>query len=42
MERKDIKEDLKWDLTAFYESDEAWEKAYDEFIKNYGEACVSP
>ena len=37
MERKDIKEELKWDLTAFYESDEAWEKAYDEFMKNYGE-----
>ncbi|MBR2341798.1 MAG: oligoendopeptidase F [Clostridia bacterium] len=37
MERKDIKEELKWDLSAFYESDEAWEKAYDEFVKTYGD-----
>ena len=37
MERKDIKEELKWDLTAFYKDDEAWEKAYDEFVKTYGE-----
>ena len=37
MERKDIKEELKWDLSAFFESDEAWEKAYDEFVKTYGE-----
>ena len=42
MDRKDIKEQLKWDLSAFYESDEAWEKAYDELKKTYEEYDYSP
>ena len=37
LERKDVAENLKWKLTDVFESDDAWEKAYDEFVKAYGE-----
>ncbi|MBQ7369353.1 MAG: oligoendopeptidase F [Clostridia bacterium] len=35
MDRKEIAESLKWDLSGLYESDEAWEKAYASFEEKY-------
>ncbi len=37
MERKDIPERLKWNLTEIFASDEAWEQEYDALTKEYGE-----
>ena len=36
MERKDIPENLKWDLSDFFVSDEAWEKEFKQIEKEYG------
>ncbi len=36
MERKDIPENLKWDLSDFFESDEAWDKEFEALEKEYG------
>ncbi len=35
MERKEIAENLKWDIHAIFPSDEAWEEAYAAFEKEY-------
>ena len=36
MERKDIPENLKWDLSDFFVSDEAWDKEFEAMEKEYG------
>ena len=36
MERKDIPESLKWDLSDFFENDEAWDKEFESVEKEYG------
>ena len=37
MERKEIAEQLKWDLSALYESDEAWEKEFDALSEKFSD-----
>ena len=41
MERKDVQEQYKWDLTVIFPSDEAWEEEFKAVEKDFAESGLT-